>query len=99
MGVLPVLLIYPVPGVAALAIGLGGIWTFAVPPYVFVVVPFLDAVMGDNRYNPRDTAAGTQLAPYEWVGLSLLLTVLYAHFDSSTFRDTTRSSASRCSRS
>lgn len=61
MSVLPFLLIFVVPALTALGALARGWWTLAVPVFVFVVVPLLDRLVGDNLRNPREELRGVEL--------------------------------------
>ena len=38
-----------------------GIWTYSAVVYVFLIIPFLDFILGEEKYNlPEETVANTQ---------------------------------------
>jgi alkane 1-monooxygenase len=67
----PFLLIFTVPALVVAGIVLGGAWAFAVPLYVFIIVPVVDRILGDGIRNPDRSPVETTSTPH------LVLLVVY----------------------
>src|SRR5690606_34889943 len=75
---LPFLISYTVPLLAIWGFLQGGWFNFAVPVYIFVLVPLLDALLGTYTYNPTQDetvslAANKSFSLIAWPHVPLLL--------------------------
>ncbi|TVQ20120.1 MAG: alkane 1-monooxygenase [Spirochaetaceae bacterium] len=76
----PFVLVFSVPAALAAGVLLGGGWAYAVPVYVFIVVPIADRLIGDTLFNPERSGRDEVSVPHlsVLIGYALVQIVVLA---------------------
>ena len=60
----PFVLVFSVPAALVAGVLIGGAWAYAVPVYVFIVVPIADRLIGDSLFNPDRSTGDAVSVPH-----------------------------------